>query len=122
MFVGARWRACLQLEKLLIKVVDGGLLYTLVCVLLLSEPRPRYNSRVMQHSLEVPPICEAPRNPYSPNGIQPALQPVTSEETPTASRGSEKDGQVVREWHQGLLVCHAERSVMRTVTAHLSAS
>ena len=63
------------------EVVDGGLLDALVCVLLLSEPLPRRNGRVVQHPLEVPAICKASRNPYSPDGIQPALQSATSEET-----------------------------------------
>ena len=54
------------------KVVDGSLLEALVNVLLLVKPCARRNVWIMQHSLEVPSVCEAPRNAYRTNGIQPA--------------------------------------------------
>ena len=54
------------------KVINGGLLEALVCVLLLVKPCARRNVWIMQHSLKVTSICEAPGNAYSTNGIQPA--------------------------------------------------
>ncbi len=56
------------------KVVDGGLLEAVVCVLLLCEPRAWRNGRVMQPPLKVPTVCEAPCNAYSPNSIQSAVR------------------------------------------------
>ena len=54
------------------EVVYGCLLEAPVCVLLLVEPCARQDVWVMQHSLEVPSVCEAPGNANSTNGIQPA--------------------------------------------------